>query len=155
MKCPSCDASSRPGERRCLRCAAELPPSCLSCGQPVAAGEELCSGCRTERMPIADTLDGEEMFQPSSAEETQVVNAPYPLAPRCIGREEVQAALVGAAARALGGAVFVALVGPPGSGKSRLVVELVEALRGRARCLVASASQGRGGYGPFARALAA
>jgi tetratricopeptide (TPR) repeat protein len=154
MGCPSCHGPSRPGERRCLRCGGELPPTCLACGQPVAAGEELCASCRTERMPLAEA-PGDEMFQPSAAEETQVVSAPYPLAPRFIGREDAQAALVGAAARARNGTVFVALVGPPGSGKSRLVAELAAALEGRARVLSASAAPARGGYGPIARALAA
>src|SRR5215470_7796876 len=99
----------------------------------------------TERTPLAEAPD----------DETQVVAAPYPLAPRFIGREEAQAALIGAAARAQGGTVFVALVGPPGSGKTRLVAELSTALAGRARVLGASAAPARGGYGPIARALAA
>src|SRR6266567_3568256 len=124
-------------------------PSCEACGRPVAPGEELCSSCRTERMPLAAALDGDEVQESADA------TAPYPLAPRFIGREDAQAALIGAAARARAGTVFVALVGPPGSGKSRLCAELTAVLAGHARCMAASAAPAGGGYGPFARVLAA
>jgi tetratricopeptide (TPR) repeat protein len=158
MTCPSCQAPSRPGERRCVRCGQALPPSCLACGEPVGEGEELCASCGTERMPLAPIADTGELFRPASAEETQVVAAPYPLAPRTVGQSRPRARVDAAAAAAQHGSRFIALVGPPGSGKSRLLGDLVRGLAERApgtRAFIASAAHGPLAYAAFARLLAA
>src|SRR5215470_5407601 len=156
MNCPSCQATGRAGERRCMRCGQVLPPTCLACGEPVGEGEELCASCGTERMPLAP-LDTDEIFRPTTAEETQVVTAPYPLTARTVGLAGPRNRLHQLFGRAREETVFAALVGPPGSGKSRLLAELRRGLAERApdaRVFAASA-QGPLAYAPFAHVLAA
>src|SRR5215468_1269036 len=131
-------------------------PTCLACGQPVDDGEELCASCGTERTPLAP-LDTDEIFRPTTAEETQVVTAPYPLTARTVGLAGPRNRLHQLFGRAREETVFAALVGPPGSGKSRLLAELQRGLAERApdaRVFAASA-QGPLAYAPFAHVLAA
>ncbi len=123
---------------------------CSSCGQPVAAGEEECASCRTVPIPPADLFDPGEPI---------ALRAPYPLTTRLVGPREPLLALVSAFERARrGGLVFVSLEGPPGSGKTRHLLELsVEVARidARASFHLAGAGDASLPYGPVARIVGA
>ncbi|HKA89390.1 MAG TPA: tetratricopeptide repeat protein [Haliangiales bacterium] len=117
---------------------------CVSCGQPVPEGVELCATCTTERIPAA-TL--------ASLAADVMGDAPVELRPRFIGREAQLQTLVEAWERARGGeGGFVAIIGDPGTGKTRLMGELVR--RAGERCFVASAA-GSLPYVGFVRLLRA
>ncbi|MCA1665639.1 MAG: AAA family ATPase, partial [Myxococcales bacterium] len=151
MNCPACAAANRAGAQRCKRCAAELPRSCVACGAPVGDDVELCESCRTERVPAAlgaelvdddnELIDDLELIEEAPR---------YPQATRFVGRRaqlERLTAIVEEAAR--GEVAFVALTGPSGVGKTRLVEELARTLAAAGtRVLVAHA--GGPGAPPFA-----
>ncbi len=149
MNCPACGNVNRAGAQRCKRCAGELPRSCVACGAPVGEDVELCEACRTERVPAAmgaELVDDETEL----LDDHDLVEEParYPQATTFVGRKaqlERLQAIVKDAAR--GEVAFVALTGPAGVGKTRLVEELGKQLSG-ARVLVAPA--GGPGAPPFA-----
>lgn len=157
MICLACETSNRPGADRCTRCARPLSPTCHGCGTSVPAGQDLCGTCRTERgtrraPSVPDPLDG--------LDDATAVMAPYELRPRFVGRKQTLERMLGAFddAKALGEAAFLALIGAPGAGKTRLLDELARSIRQRApetRVLV-----GRPGavhaqpYSAFARVFA-
>jgi tetratricopeptide (TPR) repeat protein len=152
MNCPACGNANRAGAQQCKRCAAVLPRSCVACGAAVAADVELCEMCRTERVPAAMGAElGDEDTELLDDYEL-VEEAPrYPQATRFVGRKaqlERLGAIIKDAAR--GEVAFVALTGPSGVGKSRLVEELSHRLAegGATRLLVAGA--GGPGAPPFA-----
>src|SRR5262249_56887920 len=90
-----------------------------------------CATCTTERIPAA-TL--------ASLAADVMGDAPVELRPRFIGREAQLQTLVEAWERARGGeGGFVAIIGDPGTGKTRLMGELVP--RAGAPCFVASAAR--------------
>jgi tetratricopeptide (TPR) repeat protein len=131
----------------------------MGCGATVPPETELCQACRTERVPAA--LGAEELF-PTPPSDTTVVSAPpYEFRPRFVGRKAPLERLNKCFddARELGELAFVAIIGPPGAGKTRLIKEFARTLRTRvpsSRFLVGSA----GGpvttpYGAFARILQA
>lgn len=159
MKCPACDSPNRPGAQRCKRCAAPMPPSCMGCGAKVAPNVELCNSCRTERVPAA--LGAEDLFPTAPADATAVTAQPYEFRPRFVGRQTALERLNKAFddARELGELAFVAVIGPPGAGKTRLVKEFARTLKARvpqARFLVGNAGgPGAVPYGAVARILAA
>jgi tetratricopeptide (TPR) repeat protein len=132
------------------------PGACLSCGKPAAGPDELCANCRTLRVPLAD-LQSEELFQPASGELSKVVTAPYAINPRLVGLRRPLERLVAAFERTIGGggAALVALEGPPGAGKSRLLVELAQAAGERARHFQAAAADPSLPFAPFVRILMA
>jgi len=151
MNCPACGNANRAGAQRCKRCAAELPRSCVACGAPVDGDVELCESCRTERVPAAlgaDIVDDDNEL----LDDVELIEeAPrYPQATRFVGRKaqlERLTAIVKEAAR--GEVAFVALTGPSGVGKTRLVEELARTLvADGTRVLVAPA--GGPGAPPFA-----
>lgn len=131
MNCPACDTANRPGAQRCKRCATPMPPSCYGCGVPVQPGIELCPNCRTERVPAA--LGAEDLFPTPPGDSTLVTAAPYELRPRFVGREQALERLRKSFddARELGELAFAAVIGPPGSGKTRLTRELARTLKQR------------------------
>ncbi|MDB4969084.1 MAG: hypothetical protein JWN44_4773 [Myxococcales bacterium] len=151
MNCPACGFANRAGAQRCKRCAGDLPRTCVACGAPVADSVDLCASCRTERVPAALGVeladDDTELL-----DDHDVIEEPprYPAATRFVGRVtqlERLAAIVKEAAR--GEVAFVALTGPAGVGKSRLVEELGKRLAsGGTRVL--SAVAGGPGAPPFA-----
>ncbi|MCU1281403.1 MAG: Adenylate cyclase, partial [bacterium] len=155
VNCPACGNTNRAGAQRCKRCAAELPRSCVACGAPVDGDVELCESCRTERVPAAL---GAELAPRDDSDETELLEehdlieepARYPQATRFVGRKaqlERLTAIVKEASR--GEVAFVALTGPSGVGKSRLVEELGRKLADAGtRVLVAVA--GGPGAPPFA-----
>jgi tetratricopeptide (TPR) repeat protein len=123
----------------------------VACGAAVAADVELCESCRTERVPaalgaeLAD--DDSELIEDSDL----VEEAPrYPQATRFVGRTAQLERLMAIVAEAARGEVaFVALTGPSGVGKTRLVEELARKLAATGtRVLVAPA--GGPGAPPFA-----
>jgi tetratricopeptide (TPR) repeat protein len=159
MNCPACDSANRPGAQRCKRCAAPMPPSCRGCGSKVQPGVDLCPSCRTERVPAA--LGADELFGvPVEAEPTAIMSAPYEMRPRFVGRQGALDRMMKAFddARDLRELAFVAVIGPPGSGKTRIIKELSRHVKQRtpqARFLMGPA----GGtvpvpYGAFSRLLA-
>src|SRR5438046_1122577 len=81
--------------------------------------------------------------------------APYPFAPRLVGPRRPLERLLAAFERAAGGggAALVALEGPPGAGKSRLLVELAQAAGERARYFHAGAADPSLPFAPFVRIL--
>jgi tetratricopeptide (TPR) repeat protein len=123
--------ANRPGSGTCRRCGTELPPSCSGCGAPVKEGQELCHACRTERVPAA--LGAELVEKPASARVTAPnVEVPAPERDtRFIGRHSLIERLRGQVVAAFGkpDALFLALTGPSGVGKSRLAAELGAAVR--------------------------
>ncbi len=131
----------------------------MGCGAPVQKDVELCNACRTERVPAA--LGAEDLFPTPPQDTTQVSAAPYEFRPRFVGRQGALDRMVKAFedARELGELAFVAIIGPPGAGKTRLVKEFARVLRQKvpqARFLVGSG----GGttalpYGAIARILGA
>ncbi len=154
MICPACGMQNRAGARQCKRCSAELARSCVACGAAVADDVELCESCRTEGVPAAL---GAELVA-SDDDETELLDdhdvieepARYPEATRFVGRRaqlERLHALVADAAH--GEVAFVALVGPAGVGKTRLVAELGRALSAKGT-RVLSAAAGGPGAPPFA-----
>lgn len=159
MNCPACETPNRPGAQRCKRCAAPMPPTCFGCGARVEGGVELCSACRTERVPAA--LGAEDLFPVPPEEPTQLAVVPYELKPRFVGRHQTLERLVKAFddARELCELSFVAVVGPPGAGKTRLVKEMARSIKQRAaqtRVLFGNAGgPGTLPYAGFARLLAA
>lgn len=154
MNCPACGNSNRAGAQRCKRCAAELPRTCVACGAPVTGDVELCESCRTERVPAALGADlaAHDESETELIEDEELVEEParYPEATRFVGRAaqlERLTAIVGDAHK--GELAFVALTGPSGIGKSRLVDELAKRLvPAGTRVLVAAA--GGPGAPPFA-----
>lgn len=146
MNCPACGTTSgppseqlerridspSPGEPRwgpgataCPACGAALPCSCVGCGRPlVAADGEVCSNCRTERLP--DPIDPRELFphvdDPRSAGDQPM----FDLGPRFIDRGGALAALEASVRGAIerNRIAFLLVTGEPGMGKSRLVAEL-------------------------------
>lgn len=109
---------------------------CVSCGQPVPEGMELCATCTTERIPAA-TL--------AALAADMLGDPPVDLRPRLIGRDAQLATLLEAWERARAGVGgFVAIIGDPGTGKTRLVGELVRCAG--ERCYAATA----GGSLPYA-----
>ncbi|HEY2747247.1 MAG TPA: AAA family ATPase, partial [Polyangia bacterium] len=156
MNCPACGIVNRAGAQRCKRCAAELPHSCVACGAPVGADVELCEACRTERVPAAMGAELGDDGDTELLDDHDLIEEParYPQATKFVGRtaqlERLQA-LAKDAAR--GEVAFVALTGPAGVGKSRLVEELGKRLAHSsngpgARVLMAPA--GGPGAPPFA-----
>src|SRR3990170_3945988 len=142
MNCPACDSPNRPGAQRCKRCAAPMPASCYGCGTKVAEGADLCSSCRTERVPAA--LGAEELFPTAPEDPTTVVVAPFELRPRFVGRQSALERMAKAFddSRELRELSFVAVIGPPGAGKTRLVRELARVVKQKspqARFLTGSA----------------
>lgn len=132
MNCPACDAPNRPGAQKCKRCAAPMPSNCYGCGVSVAAGVELCPACRTERVPAA--LGAEDLFPTPPSDATMVTAAPYELRTRFVGRETALERLRKAFddTRELHELSFAAVIGEPGSGKTRLTRELARTLKQRA-----------------------
>lgn len=150
MNCPACETPNRPGAQRCKRCAAPVPPNCYGCGVEVSAGVDLCPSCRTERVPAA--LGAEDLF-PTPGDVTMVTAAPYELRPRFVGREKQLERLSKAFddARELGELAFAAIVGPPGSGKTRLTREFARTLKQRVpKARFLSGSGGGPGNLPYA-----
>ncbi|HXU69815.1 MAG TPA: tetratricopeptide repeat protein [Polyangia bacterium] len=127
----------------------------MACGAPVEGDVELCEACRTERVPAAL---GAELVDDDSEllDDRDLIEEPsrYPQATRFVGRKaqlERLHAIIKEAAR--GEVAFVALTGPAGVGKTRLVEELSKQLYAKpgergARMLVAPA--GGPGAPPFA-----
>ncbi len=159
MNCPACDQSNRPGAQRCKTCAVPLPPSCLACGATINDGNELCTSCRTDRVPAA--LGAEDLFPTPREEVTQITALPYDLKPRFVGRERALERLRKAFddTRELGELSFTAVIGAPGAGKTRLTKELARTLRQKhpqARFLGGSAAgQGTLPNAAFVRILGA
>src|SRR5262245_28108784 len=85
MNCPDCSTQNRPGAARCKRCGTVLPPSCASCGVAVPPGVDLCRSCRTDRVPRALGIGGEdaEEIEPNSPTRT----SEYDLQIGFIGRQ--------------------------------------------------------------------
>jgi predicted ATPase len=131
MNCPACDAQNRPGAQSCKRCAAPMPLSCFGCGVAIAAGEDLCPACRTERVPSA--IGAEDLFPTPPSDQTAVTAAPYELRTRFVGRERALDQLRKAFEDTveLGELSFAAVIGPPGAGKSRLTRELARTIKQR------------------------
>src|SRR5688572_17015337 len=145
MNCPACESPNRPGAQRCKRCAVPMPPSCRGCGTKVQPGVDLCPSCRTERVPAA--LGADELFTTPMEESTAVMAAPYEMRPRFVGRQTALDRMMKAFddARDLRELAFVAVIGPPGAGKTRLVKELARHVKQRtpqARFLVGQAGGG-------------
>jgi tetratricopeptide (TPR) repeat protein len=134
-----------------------MPPSCRGCGAKVPSGVDLCPSCRTERVPAA--LGADELFGQPVDDATAVMMPPYEMRPRFVGRQGALDRMLKAFddARELHELAFVALVGPPGSGKTRMIRELSRHIKQRSpqtRFLVGQA----GGtvpvpYAPFSRLL--
>ncbi len=162
MKCFACGVANRAGSLRCSGCGAELPPSCAACGAAVPKGVDLCANCRTERVPEAlavepssdDGDDAELLDDAELIEETPR----FPTQTRFVGRSaqltQLMSLVDGARKGELG---FVALLGPSGIGKTRLIDELATQLRrrGDVRVLSTVAPGGPGAtpFGPFERLL--
>ena len=109
-----------------------MPPNCRGCGAKVHEGVDLCPSCRTERVPAA--LGADELFgQPVEAEPTNVMLTPYEMRPRFVGRQSALDRMMKAFddARDLRELAFVAVIGPPGSGKTRIVKELARHVKQR------------------------
>jgi tetratricopeptide (TPR) repeat protein len=156
MKCRACESENRPGSRFCHRCSAPLEGSCVGCGAALAATDEMCPACRTERLPepLADGLFAAEATPSEAGAPTYSLRPPY------TGRAEVLERLVATCREVLEGgeARFVLLVGEPGMGKSRTLKEVaqkVAALDPATRLLFAAAERGSARFGPFAQLLAA
>ena len=151
MNCPACGVANRAGAQRCKRCAASLPRTCLACGAAVDGDVELCPSCRTERVPAAlgaDVVDEDAEL----LDDHDLIEEParYPATTRFVGRKaqlDRLQALVGEAAR--GEVAFVALSGPSGVGKTRLVDELQKRLASVGTRLYCAAAGGPGAP-PFA-----
>ena len=131
MICPQCKMANRPGACQCKRCARDLPPNCTGCGAPVEAGQELCSSCRTERLPAALGAELDNFPEIDAELEEDPASPEFRLAPRFIGRSALLDRLK---TRILDGfskpePMFLALTGKAGAGKSRLARELGEAVR--------------------------
>src|SRR5262245_20876759 len=93
------------------------PMRCVACGLPVPEGMDLCATCTTDRIPAA-TL--------AQVAQSRLGDAPFELRPGFVGRAAELDALHAAWDRAQDGeGGFCAIVGAPGSGKTRLVRELV------------------------------
>lgn len=151
MTCLACDLQNRAGADRCARCAAPMPPTCIGCGAALPAGQVLCVGCRTERLPAA--LGAEELFTQAPGDRTAVTLSPYELRTRFVGRERALEVVKQAAERVLANNElhFVLVTGEPGAGKTRLLREATRAVRQQhptARLL--SASAGGTGALPYA-----
>jgi predicted ATPase len=158
MNCPSCETANRPGAERCKRCLKQLPPNCPGCGAPLGETEpELCLSCRTERIPAAlgddDLLPG--VGGPQAATVVSGVN--FELRPRFVGREAILGRLRRAFddVRGLREISFLTIIGPAGSGKTRLLSELERSIKDvapHARFLTGS-GQGSASvpYGAFVR----
>jgi tetratricopeptide (TPR) repeat protein/MoxR-like ATPase len=157
--CANCKTSARAGARRCERCSRPLPPTCISCGDPVAEGIELCNSCSTERIPTATlaSLAAEDLWSSPPPEGTRVGAPPFPLSPRFVGRDAAHDRMVKAFddGKRRSQLAFFALIGPPGAGKTRLVRELARTLKSRApnaRFLAAKAGTSEAmPYAGFAR----
>src|SRR5258707_1128013 len=84
MNCPQCKMANRPGAANCRRCQVALPPTCAGCDAPVAAGEELCSACRTARVLLSAGV-GEGMPAARSVEVAhllaELLGYPFPESP--------------------------------------------------------------------------
>jgi tetratricopeptide (TPR) repeat protein len=115
MSCPACQTPDRqaapPGATHCATCGAALPG----------------------RMPagILGTLAADNLFQTPGRENTRVGGPPFELRPRFVGREPALHVLAAAFAAAPGQGKlgFVAVVGPPGTGKTRLVKEAARVVK--------------------------
>jgi predicted ATPase len=133
MNCPACDAPNRPGAQKCKRCAVPMPANCYGCGVPTTTGQELCPACRTERVPAA--LGAEDLFPTTRGpnDATVVAVVPFELRTRFIGREPALERLRKAFedSRELSELSFAAVIGEPGSGKTRLVRELARGLKAK------------------------
>ncbi len=151
MNCPGCGNMNRAGAQRCKRCAAELPRSCVACGAAVDGDAELCESCRTERVPAAlgaELVDDETEL----LDDHDLIEEParFPQATRFVGRKAQLERLTAIVAEASRGEVaFVALTGPSGIGKTRLVEEFAKQL-GAAGTSVLRAAAGGPGAPPFA-----
>lgn len=151
MNCPACGIANRAGARVCKRCGGEVAPSCVACGAPVDGDVELCEACRTERVPAALGAEvGDDEAELLDDRDLIEEPARYPLATRFVGRAAQLERLHAIAADAKKGEVaFVALTGPSGVGKTRLVEEWRKQL-GAAGVRALYAVAGGPGAPPFA-----
>ncbi len=155
MNCPRCESSNRPGAAACRRCQAALPRSCAGCGAAIPDEVELCTSCRTERIPAALGAELEELSS-DALDEDAAAEAPPATSDRFIGREPILSRLLERATGSLAPR-FIAVVGPAGIGKTRLAAELAQRLAARdpAVRVLATVAGGPGAapYAAFRRLL--
>jgi tetratricopeptide (TPR) repeat protein len=127
MNCPACGQPLPPGADRCVTCQVVVPPSCNQCGQALPEGDEeqICRECATERIPLEeDTTDRD-----AGAPEHEVVLPD--IHARFVGRLDVLQRLKNLFLKSRDEKTInvVTVVGDPGVGKSRLVLEFARSVR--------------------------
>lgn len=158
MKCLACDTPNRPGATACKQCRAQLPPNCAGCGEPVSPGRELCSACRTERVPaalgaeldLADISEIEESGPEEGAAASHPPIAEVGAASHFVGQQATLQRLIDLIeeARTEREPRFIALIGLPGMGKTRIAQLLAEEMPERGVRVLYGAPGGPGAV-PF------
>ncbi len=117
---------------------------------------ELCSACRTDRVP---EVDADDLFPDrDDADVTMITTVPYELRPAYTGHESQLGTLVEAFQRSRdkNELSFLVLIGEPGMGKSRTVKELARRLKredGDTRFLIGSSDQADTAYAAFTQIM--
>jgi len=128
VNCPKCGVPNEPGTRECQVCGASLPPNCKGCGRKVPEGVEYCVLCRTGRTEeIAEQTSGPVTLEVPGGFLPAGLDFHVPFVGR---RDEIERiSMLYKSSIEDKFLSFITLTGPPGVGKTRLAVEVVNRLQ--------------------------
>lgn len=156
--CARCDEAVPPGTETCARCSkesterVEFRGPCPVCGLRNPEGRVSCLGCGTYIVELEDRTVASDK-RPDAEDYAGIGEELMPAEPAFVGRTDELATLTTAIETALSEprAGLVVVTGAGGTGKTRLVQEVMRRLQDRAGGLrVFAASVREGADGPFA-----